>query len=109
MFEREEYLTDMVEKKLAAKMNPIFYEARNFFNGYNFTVYETYPLEVEVSNDPLLLETVLENMLPEHERGNRGTFYTPVNEIGFMCRRAIAARLGLEESVQRRNSELRFV
>jgi len=109
LFEREEYLTDEVEKKIAKEMNSLFYEARNFFNKYNFTVDETSPLEVEVSIDPLLLGTVLENMLPEHERGRKGTFYTPVNEIGFMCRRAIAAWLGIEESVEEKNGELRFV
>ncbi|BAJ49894.1 type II restriction enzyme, methylase subunit [Candidatus Caldarchaeum subterraneum] len=109
LFEREEYLTSKVEKELAMKMNSIFYDARNFFNRYNFTVDETTPLEVEVSIDPLLLGTVLENLLEEKERGEKGTFYTPVNEIGFMCRRAIAAWLGLEEGVQQRNGELRFV
>ncbi|MEM2233660.1 MAG: DNA methyltransferase [Nitrososphaerota archaeon] len=109
LFEREEYLTPEVEEKIASKMNQLFYEAREFFNRYNFTVDETSPLEVEVSIDPLLLGTVLENMLPEHERGKKGTFYTPVNEIGFMCRRAIAAWLGIEEGVEERNGELRFV
>jgi len=53
-----------------------------------------------VSIDPLLLGTVLENMLPEHERGEKGTFYTPVNEIGFICRKALAAWLGLEDRVE---------
>ncbi len=99
LFERESYLTEEVEEKLSKVMDPIFKEARAFFNQYNFTVNETSPLEVEVSLDPLLLGTVLENMLPEHERGEKGTFYTPVNEMGFMCRRAIAAWLGIEERV----------
>ncbi len=109
LFEREEYLTERVEKRIAVEMNSIFYDARNFFNGYNFTIDEASPLEVEVSVDPLLLGTVLENMLPEHERGKKGTFYTHVNAIGFMCRRALAAWLGLEETVQQRDGELRFV
>jgi hypothetical protein len=61
---------------------------------------ETSPLEVEVSVDPLLLGTVLE-MLPEHERGAKGTFYTPVNEIGFICRKALAAWLGVEDRVEK--------
>jgi hypothetical protein len=62
---------------------------------------ETSPLEVEVSVDPLLLGTVLENMLPEHERGAKGTFYTPVNEVGFICRKALAAWLGVEDRVEK--------
>ncbi|MEM2173187.1 MAG: DNA methyltransferase [Thermoproteota archaeon] len=100
LFEREKYLDKEVEKKLARIMDEVFRKAREFFNRYNFTVDETSPLEVEVSVDPLLLGYVLENMLPEHERGAKGTFYTPVNEIGFMCRRAIAAWLGLEDGVE---------
>ncbi|MEM2939480.1 MAG: DNA methyltransferase, partial [Candidatus Bathyarchaeia archaeon] len=110
LFEREEYLNDRIEKKLASVMNGIFLKAREFFNRYNFTVDEASPLEVEVSIDPLLLGYVLENMLPEHERGRKGTFYTPVNEIGFMCRRALAAWLGLEDSVVKEPSgEMRLV
>ncbi|MDW8093208.1 MAG: hypothetical protein RMJ06_05960, partial [Nitrososphaerota archaeon] len=110
LFEREGYLTDIVEKKLVPVMNGIFLKARTFFNRYNFTVDETSPLEVEVSIDPLLLGTVLENMLPEQERGKKGTYYTPVNEIGFMCRRAIAVWLGLEDRVESGpNGKMRFV
>ena len=100
LFEREEYLTDDVVRRIEKKMDELFFEARQLFNKYNFTVNETSPLEVEVSIDPLLLGTVLENMLPEHERGEKGTFYTPVNEIGFICRKALAAWLGLEDRVE---------
>jgi hypothetical protein len=96
---RARYLTKDLEAKLYSIMNGIFSEARSFFNRYNFTVDEASPMEVEVSVDPLLLGTVLENMLPEHERGNKGTFYTPPNEIGFMCRRA-STWLGIEERVE---------
>jgi hypothetical protein len=99
LFEREDYIEEL-ETKAGHKLDEIFKEARNLFNNYNFTVDETSPLEVEVSIDPLLLGTVLENMLPEHERGAKGTFYTPVNEIGFICRKALAAWLGVEDRVE---------
>jgi hypothetical protein len=100
LFEREDYIEEL-ENKAGHKLDEIFKEARNLFNNYNFTVDETSPLEVEVSVDPLLLGTVLENMLPEHERGAKGTFYTPVNEIGFICRKALAAWLGVEDRVEK--------
>jgi hypothetical protein len=100
LFEREDYIEEL-ETKAGHKLDEIFKEARNLFNNYNFTVDETSPLEVEVSIDPLLLGTVLENMLPEHERGEKGTFYTPVNEIGFICRKALAAWLGVEDRVEK--------
>jgi hypothetical protein len=100
LFEREDYIEEL-ETKAGHKLDEIFKEARRLFNNYNFTVDETSPLEVEVSVDPLLLGTVLENMLPEHERGEKGTFYTPVNEIGFICRKALAAWLGVEDRVEK--------
>ncbi|MEM4546928.1 MAG: DNA methyltransferase [Nitrososphaerota archaeon] len=109
LFERESYLTPELENKLAPIMTEIFLKARSFFNNYNFTVDEMSPLEVEVSIDPMLLGTVLENMLPEHERGAKGTYYTPINEISFMCRRAIAAWLGLEDRVEVTKDGYKFV
>ncbi|MEM4292871.1 MAG: DNA methyltransferase, partial [Thermoplasmata archaeon] len=72
-------------------------------------VNEMSPLELEVSIDPMLLGTVMENMLPEHERGAKGAYYTPLNEIGFMCRRTISAWLGLEDRVEVTNEGYRFV
>ncbi len=95
LFDREDYLTDETVKKMYNKMTEFFIEARSFFNRYNFTVDESSPLEVEVSIDPYLLGTVFENMLPENERGQKGTFYTPPAEISFIIRRAISNYLYL--------------
>jgi len=99
LFEKEDYMTNQVESHLYPKMDKLFKEARDFFNDYNFTVDETSPLEVEVSIDPALIGTVFENMLPEYERGSKGTFYTPRGESSFICRRALANFLGLEDEI----------
>jgi hypothetical protein len=99
LFEREPYMNKTLESSLYPKMDKLFKETRNFFNQYNFTVDETSPLEIEVSIDPALIGTVFENMLPEHERGSKGTFYTPRNESSFICRRAIGNFLGLQDEV----------
>jgi len=109
LFEREEYFTPELEDKTEKKLEPIFLEAREFFNRYNFTVDESSPMEMEVCIDPLLLGTVLENLLSEKERKEKGTFYTPPSEIGFMCRKAIAACLGLKDKVVERNGRLELV
>jgi len=100
LFEREPYLDDAMEDALYPKVNPIFLEARSFFNQYNFTVDEASPLDLDVSIDPALIGTVFENMLPEQERGAKGTFYTPRNEISFICRRALVNWLGLKDEVK---------
>lgn len=99
LFEREPYMSAALEGRLYPKMDKLFKDARKFFNEYNFTVDETSPLEVEVSIDPALIGTVFENMLPEYERGSKGTFYTPRNESSFICRRALANCLGLLDEV----------
>lgn len=100
LFEREKYLDSDMENKLYPCMDAIFKESRSFFNQYNFTVDEATPLEVEVSIDPALIGTVFENMLPEYERGAKGTFYTPRTEISFICRRALVNWLGFRDEVR---------
>ena len=100
LFEREEYLTPEKEEMLKDGMDNIFEEARELFNQYNFTVDELSPKEVEVSLDPAMIGTIFENMLPENERGLKGTFYTPPEEVSFICRRALASYLKLPETIQ---------
>ena len=100
LFEKEDYLNSSMEKKLSPRMDALFKESRNFFNLYNFTTDEATPLEVEVSIDPALIGTVFENMLPEYERGSKGTFYTPRVEISFICRRALVNWLGFRDEIR---------
>ncbi len=101
LFEREEYLTTDMEALLSEGMDKVFREARDLFNQYNFTVDELSPREIEVSLDPAMIGTIFENMLPENERGSKGTFYTPPEEISFICRRALASYLKLPEPVEK--------
>ena len=99
LFEREEYLPQSIKKSLKEKMDKAFYKARGLFNKYNFTVDELAPNDVEVSVDPAMIGTIFENMLPENERGAKGTFYTPIDEISFICRRALSNYLELPEQI----------
>ena len=101
LFEREEYLSAEREKEISDKMDEIFKKARELFNQYNFTVDELTSKEVEVSLDPAMIGTIFENMLPENERGSKGTFYTPPEEISFICRRALASYLKIPEFVEK--------
>lgn len=99
LFEKEPYMTAVVESHLCLSMDQVFKDTRNFLNDYNFTIDETSPLDVDVSIDPALLGTVFENMLPENERGSKGTFYTGRDEISFICKRALTTFLGLEDEL----------
>ena len=105
LFEREDYFSQDVEAKLTDPMNKIFLETRNFLNKYNFTVDELSPNDLEVSVDPAMIGTIFENMLPENERGSKGTFYTPPEEISFICRRALSNFLGISEPVAQNNGK----
>ena len=107
LFDREDYLSDEIEAEISEILNEMFLKARKFFNNYNFTVDETSPLEVEVSIDPALIGTVFENLLLEKERGKKGTFYTPKDEISFICRRALAKYLGLDDGFS--NDQKEFI
>ena len=97
LFDREDYLTKGKEEEISEILNETFLKARKFFDDYNFTADESAPLEVEVSVDPALTGTVFENLLLEKERGEKGTFYTPKDEISFICRRALVRYLGLQD------------
>ncbi|AMM42160.1 type IIS restriction endonuclease [Candidatus Desulfofervidus auxilii] len=60
-----------------------------FLNFYNFTISEEVPLEVEVAVNPEMLGKIFESMLPEYERGEKGTFYTPRPIVHYMCRESL--------------------
>ncbi|WP_449463024.1 Eco57I restriction-modification methylase domain-containing protein [Tardisphaera miroshnichenkoae] len=109
LFEKEAYMNEDVENQLFKAMNEIFKKAREFFNRYNFTVDESSPLDVEVGIDPALIGTVFENMLPEEDRGKKGTFYTPPSEMSFICRRALANYLGFRDKIEKRGESFAFV
>ena len=57
-----------------------------FLERYNFTVDESTPLDVEVAVDPEMLGKVYESLVAEEERHAAGIFYTPREEIDYMCR-----------------------
>ncbi|MDR2104298.1 MAG: hypothetical protein LBP51_00935, partial [Deferribacteraceae bacterium] len=61
------------------------------FDRYNFTVYESEPLEREVAVDPEMLGKVFENLLAEEERKEKGAFYTPIEVVDFICKESLLA------------------
>ncbi|MEM4724416.1 MAG: DNA methyltransferase, partial [Candidatus Hadarchaeum sp.] len=61
-------------------------EEPGFLERYNFTVDESTALEVEVAVDPEMLGKVYESQVQREERHGAGIFYTPREEIDYMCR-----------------------
>lgn len=65
-----------------------------YLDRWTFTVAEERADEAEVAVDPEMLGRIFESLLPEYEREQKGTFYTPRPVVQFMCREALVASLG---------------
>ena len=76
--------------------NEIMEDIMTFLLSYNFTVSEDTPFHVEVAVDPAMLGHIYESLIAEQERGSAGIFYTPREEVDFMCRMALYERLSKE-------------
>src|SRR5213075_157403 len=84
------------KKKKAQKVRGLI----NILQGYNFTIEENTPFEIEVALDPELLGKVFENLLasyvPETETTARkmtGSFYTPREIVDYMVDESLKAYL----------------
>jgi hypothetical protein len=75
----------------------LFQKILKFFESYNFTIKEDIPLESEVAVDPQMIGYVYEslaNVAEEiYDRKDLGIFYTPIDEVYFMCRRSLVEYL----------------
>jgi hypothetical protein len=93
LFEKEPYSQTQM-KQLMGACTPCIRDVLSVFDQYNFTISESTPLDKEVAVDPELLGSLFESMLPEAERGDKGTFYTHQEEMLFMAREALRVHLG---------------
>lgn len=72
---------------------PIIIAARHFkalfdfFNQYNFTVYEDSKEEQLVAVDPEMLGHIFENLLEDNK--DKGAFYTPKEIVHYMCQSSL--------------------
>jgi hypothetical protein len=92
LFEKEPFSHAQLKQLMDACMSCVR-DVLNVFDQYNFTISESTPLDKEVAVDPELLGSLFESMLPEAERGDKGTFYTHQEEMLFMAREALRVYL----------------
>jgi len=92
LFERETHSQEQT-RKISEACAPLLRDILKVFDQYNFTISESTPLDKEVAVDPELLGSLFESMLPESERGDRGTFYTHQDEMLFMAREGLRVYL----------------
>jgi len=92
LFEREPYSEAQI-RKISEACGLLLRDILRVFDQYNFTISESTPLDKEVAVDPELLGSLFESMLPESERGDKGTFYTHQDEMLFMAYEALRVHL----------------
>ncbi len=65
----------------------LFDKLFEFFNQYNFTIYEDDPTEHTVAVDPEMLGHIFENLLEDNK--DKGAFYTPKEIVHYMCQESL--------------------
>ena len=79
----------------------LFEDLFEFFNQYNFTIYEDSPDDHIVAVDPEMLGHIFENLLEDNK--DKGAYYTPKEIVHYMCHESIieylATKLDIPESV----------
>jgi adenine-specific DNA-methyltransferase len=65
----------------------LFENLFNFFNQYNFTIYEDDPNDHTVAVDPEMLGHIFENLLEDNK--DKGAFYTPKEIVHYMCQESL--------------------
>jgi len=69
----------------------LFENLFDFFNQYNFTIYEDDPNDHTVAVDPEMLGHIFENLLEDNK--DKGAFYTPKEIVHYMCQESLTEYL----------------
>lgn len=65
----------------------LFKSLFDFFNQYNFTIYEDDPNDHTVAVDPEMLGRIFENLLEDNK--DKGAYYTPKEIVHYMCQESL--------------------
>ncbi len=75
----------------------LFADLFEFFNQYNFTIYEDSPDDHTVAVDPEMLGHIFENLLEDNK--DKGAFYTPKEIVHYMCQESLIEYLSTKLSI----------
>jgi adenine-specific DNA-methyltransferase len=75
----------------------------DFFNQYNFTIYEDSPNDHTVAVDPEMLGHIFENLLEDNK--DKGAFYTPKEIVHYMCQESLIEYLCTSLEIENENKE----
>lgn len=65
----------------------LFKKLFEFFNQYNFTIYEDDPDDQTIAVDPEMLGHIFENLLEDNK--DKGAYYTPKEIVHYMCQESL--------------------
>ena len=92
----------------------LFTSLFEFFNRFNFTIYENSPEEHTIAVDPEMLGHIFENLLEDNK--DKGAFYTPKEIVQYMTQESLIEYLathigqhekeGISTFVKQKNKEL---
>ena len=75
----------------------LFEDLFEFFNQYNFTIYEDSPDDHIVAVDPEMLGQIFENLLEDNR--DKGTYYTPKEIVHYMCQESLVQYLATKLNI----------
>ncbi len=75
----------------------LFEELFDFFNQFNFTIYEDSPDDHTVAVDPEMLGHIFENLLEDNK--DKGAYYTPKEIVHYMCQESLIEYLSTKLSI----------
>lgn len=91
----------------------LFTDLFEFFNRFNFTIYENSPEEHTVAVDPEMLGHIFENLLEDNK--DKGAFYTPKEIVQYMTQESLIeylsthlgeeSKYGISKFVKQKNKE----
>ena len=99
------YLNGGLFEKDSDKVNFITFEPElfaslfDFFDQYNFTVYEDSPDDHTVAVDPEMLGHIFENLLEDNK--DKGAFYTPKQIVQYMTQESLIEYLNTHLSTEK--------
>ena len=85
----------------------LFSDLFEFFDQYNFTIYEDSPEEHTVAVDPEMLGHIFENLLEDNK--DKGAFYTPKEIVHYMTQESLIEYLHTQIPNANRNELEAFV
>ena len=82
---------DFSTDKIINFPHKLFKDLFEFYDQYNFTIYEDDPNDHTVAVDPEMLGHIFENLLEDNK--DKGTFYTPKEIVHHMCKESLVEYL----------------